>query len=73
MAMKKRSAVLANKDFNLLDHFRHRGTILVILSPHAFDEVDNLWTPAISQSTERWSESARVSLSDTQPIELTYL
>ena len=49
------SAVVLNEALELVDDFGHRRAILMILRPHALDEIDNLWTPSISEPVNRRS------------------
>lgn len=42
--------------FQLFDDFRHSWAIIRIMSPHPFEEVNNVWTPLFPQARDRWSE-----------------
>ena len=46
----------SDKLLDLSNDFGHGGPILMLLSPHALYEVNNFWTPLLTQPRHRRSE-----------------
>jgi hypothetical protein len=39
------SSTMSNHFFKRFHHLGHGGTVLMVLSPHSFDELDDFWAP----------------------------
>ena len=58
----------SDKLLDLSNNFGHGGPILMLLSPHALYEVNNFWTPLLTQPRHRRSECQCASVHVKQDV-----
>ena len=52
------SSVFLNQSRDFFHDFGHRGTVVGVLSPHVFHELDDFWAPAVLQTVDGGSRES---------------